>query len=327
MRRHWRSSLLLIALTIVLAGIDAAMAEPPAINCGTPNIQATFKAALSAYQVSTSCSSASVGFINWSSHGAYDPHTGMAKEEVNVSLINGFSATATTTLRCPNDPWLSPHLGTGKVPCSNGTFKTSGQVDANEARFWLDWLRHGFAGSSLPNSTGFNYNRSVLIAQRDAALKGEAEAAAALQKQNHQLTQAAKVAPAVVAPAIVVPAVNASFLENTTVPIKVLPPQGMQVTSFMVKLERRDNQGNWIAFNNIPVSAADATSASGYTGWGAPGNGKGPAMIAGRGTYRVSAQVMSPQPTRWSAPVEFSVTTIGKAIQPGPKAFSPGVVR
>jgi hypothetical protein len=222
---------------------------------------------------------------------------------------------------------LGPPFGAGKVACSNGTFKTSGQVQGNEARFWLDWLRDGFSGSSLPNSTGFNYNRPALIAQRDGALKAEADAAAALQKQNQQLTQAAKAGPPVVAPAIVLPAVKASFLENTTVPIKLLPPQGVQVTGFMVKLERRDSQGNWVAFNNIPVSVADATSPTGYTGWGAPASGKGPAMIAGRGAYRVSAQVLSPKPTRWSVPVEFSVTAINKAIQPGPKMFNPGVVR
>ena len=50
-------------------------------------------------------------------------------------------------------------------------------------------------------------------------------------------------------------------------------------------------------------------------------------MIAGRGAYRVSAQVLSPKPTRWSVPVEFTVTAFSKAIQPGPKGFSPGVVR
>lgn len=50
-------------------------------------------------------------------------------------------------------------------------------------------------------------------------------------------------------------------------------------------------------------------------------------MIADRGSYRLSAQASSPAPTRWSAPVELTVTAKGKAIQPSPKAFSPGVVR
>lgn len=325
MRPYWRSSVLLVASVIGLAGIDAVYAEQPAIQCSPPRIQATFKATLSTYHVTTSCSSPSVGFVNWESHGSYDPSTGIAREDVQVGIANAYSATATTTLTCPSDPWLGPPFGAGKVACSNGTFNTSGQV--NEARFWLDWLGNGFSASSLPNSTGFNYDRPALIAQRDAGLSAEAEAAAALQQHNQRILKKVKPGPAVVAPTIVLPALNALFLENTTIPIKLLPPQGMQVVSFMLKLERRDNQGNWVVFNNIPVGVAEATSLTGYTGWGAPANGKGPGMIAGRGSYRVSAQVLVPQPTRWSVPVEFSVTTPSKAIQRGPQMFSPNGLR
>jgi hypothetical protein len=263
--------------------------------------------------------------MNWESHGSYDPYTGIAREDVQVGISNAYSATATTTLTCPGDPWLGPSFGTGKVACANGAFNTSGQV--NEARFWLDWLGNGFSGASLPNSTGFNYDRPALIAQRDAGLATEMEAAAALQQHNQRIMKKVKPGPAAVAPTIVLPAFNALFLENTTIPIKLLPPQGMQATSFMVKLERRNSQGNWVVFNHIPVGIADATSPTGYTGWGAPGNGKSPAMIASRGTYRVSAQVLSPKPTGWSIPVEFSVTAARKAIQPGPKIFVPDGLR
>lgn len=327
MRPHWRIGIFVAGPAMALLSIGTVYAEQPTIQCGPPRVEATFKSALSNYHVTTTCSSVPAGFVNWDSRGSYDPHTGMAREEVHVSLPQGFSATATTTLTCPSDPWLGPPVGAGKIACANGSFSTSGQVQENRARFWLDWLGNGFAGSALPNSTGFNYNRPALLAQRDATLKTEADAAAALQKQNQQLLGSAKPGPAVVAPAIVLPAGNASFLENTTVPIRLLSPPGMQVTGFLVKLERRDGQGNWALVNNIPINAAEATSPTGYTGWGAPGNGKGPAMIAGRGRYRLSAQVLSPTPTRWSAPVEFTVTAMSKAIQPGPKAFTPGVVR
>ena len=68
MRPRWQRSELLVASAIILAGVDSVHAEQPAIQCGTPRIQATFKATLSAYQVTTSCSSASVGFVNWNSH-------------------------------------------------------------------------------------------------------------------------------------------------------------------------------------------------------------------------------------------------------------------
>ena len=320
--RNPHLKMLVLALAMVSAGVDAVYAEQPAIQCSPPHIQATYKATLSTYHVTTTCSSPSVGFTNWNSNGSYDPHTGIAREDVQVGSVNAYSATATTTLICPSDPWLGPPFGTGKVACSNGTFNASGQV--NEARFWLDWLRNGFSGSALPNSTGFNYDRPSLIAQHDAGLTAEMEAAAALQQHNRHILKKVNPGPARVAPTVVAPLADALFLENTTVPIKLLAPQGVQVTSFMVKLERRDSQGNWVVFTHLPISIAEATSPTGYTGWGAPGNGKGPGMLAGRGTYRVSAQVASPRQTRWSPPVQFVVVTPNKAIQKGPKLFDQG---
>ena len=322
MHPHRPITVLLVSLIIAVTGIDTVSAEQPAIQCGGPTIHATFKAAFSIYHVTTNCNSPAAGFVNWDSRGSYDSHTGMAREDVQVSVVNGFAATATTTLICPSDPWLAPPFGAGKVACSHGTFNVSGQV--SEAAFWLDWLRDGFSGSALPNSTGFHYNRPILIGQRDADLQAEADAAAALEHQNRRLRQAIKPGVPAVAPTIVLPAVNALFLENTTVPIKLLPPPGMQVMSFMVKLERRDGQGNWVVVTHFPISIAEATSPTDYTGWGAPGNGKGPTMMAGRGTYRISAQVGSPRQTRWSAPVQFVVTTPTKAIQKGPKLFDQG---
>jgi hypothetical protein len=196
-----------------------------------------------------------------------------------------------------------------------------------EANHWLDWLKNGFLygdtgnlGFSLSNSTGFQYNRAALIAQRDADLK--AQAAAALQKQNQRLKQAVKPAPAVVAPVIVAPPANALYMQNNAVPIRILAPPGMTAVSFMVKLERRDSQGNWSVVTNLPVSAAEATSPAGFTGWGAPGNGRDPSrMVSLPGGYRISAQVFSPRQTGWSQPVEFIVTAPNKAIQRAPKAF------
>ena len=96
------------------------------------------------------------------------------------------------------------------------------------------------------------------------------------------------------------------------------------VTSFNVNIEYRNAQSAWITqVMNLPVSIADASAPAGYLGWGAPGNGKGAAMIAGPGTYRISPQVANPQRTLWSQPIEFSVTTPNKAIQKAPKAFGP----
>ena len=43
MRPHWRSIVLLIASAIGIVRVDSAYAEQPAIQCGTPHIQATYK--------------------------------------------------------------------------------------------------------------------------------------------------------------------------------------------------------------------------------------------------------------------------------------------
>ncbi|MDH4195706.1 MAG: hypothetical protein OEV70_16350 [Nitrospirota bacterium] len=44
-------------------------------------------------------------------------------------------------------------------------------------------------------------------------------------------------------------------------------------------------------------------------------------MIAGPGTYRISAQVTAPRQTVWSQTVEFVVTAPSKAIKKAPKMF------
>ena len=207
----------------------------------------------------------------------------------------------------------------------------SGQV--TETSYWLNWLKNGFLygdtgklGFSLPNSTGFQYDRAALITQRDAELKAEQEAIAvaaesALQRQNKRLNQG-KQPVARFAPSILLPTANALFMQNNVVPIKLLPPEGMQVTGFLVKLERHDTNGNWGLVTHIPIGFADATSPTGYTGWGAPGNGRDPSrMVSLPGSYRISAQVSSPRQTLWSTPIPFAVISPNKAIQKAPKMF------
>jgi hypothetical protein len=218
------------------------------------------------------------------------------------------------------------------VVCTNPTFNTSGGGEWTSD--WLQYLQEGFYSrivqekeSSLPNSTGFAYDRAALIAQRNREVAAEQKALAdaaeaALRKQNQQLKQAVKPAPTVVAPVIIAPPANALYMQNNTVPIKILAPPGMTAVSFMVKLERTDSQGNWGLVTTLPVSAVDATSLAGYTGWGTSGNGRDPSRMASLpGGYRISAQVFSPRQTGWSQPIEFIVTAPNKAIQRAPKAF------
>lgn len=236
------------------------------------------------------------------------------------------NATVTTTLSCPSDPWVKTSLQPGMVVCTNPIFNTSGGGVSTSS--WLLYLQEGFYStvprakeSSLPNSTGFQYNRAELIAQREAAV--QTEAAAALHQQNKRVQQGARQGPAVVVPTIQLPTPGALFFSNTSVPIKLASPQGVAVTGYLVKLESRNAQGQWTLMTNLPVSAAEASLPSGYLGWGAPGNGRGANLTAGPGTYRVSAQVSAPTPTTRSLQVEFVVTAPKKAIQKAPKMFGP----
>jgi len=322
-----------VCLTLMaLASVEAVYAQERQ-ECFLESIQATFKAGTSTYRVEAGCQLKNPGAkpvpMHWSSLGTYDPSTGLAKEDVSIVTL-GYTGMATTTLSCPSDPWLGPPSGPGLVECSDPKFQTSMPVNGNYDFIpsWFRYLIFGFLYDtysglkkefSLPNSTGFSYDRAALIAQRDAVAK--AEAAAALQEQNKRLQQGAPRVQPLFGPTIQLGTPGPPYLNYTSVPMRIAPPQGIEATGYLVRVESRNAQGIWTLVTHLPVSAAEASSPSGYLGWGASGPGRGANMIAGPGTYRVSAQVSAPRPTAWSQPVEFVVTAPSKAIQKAPKMF------
>lgn len=345
MHSHWQISVLLLALAMTLAGVDAVYADEQH-QCFFESIQATFTAETSTYRVEAGCMyyhplegpvPAQRLPTHWSSLGTYDSRTGLAREV--VSFKGNGSGTVTTTLSCPGDPWLNPSSLPGMIRCAKPTFETSEFFHFG----WPQFLREGFFSLSdrkvgpLPNSTGFPYNRASLIAQRDAALKAEAAAAAsALARTNKRIRQGAMKGPPVVAPTILLPTPGQRFLNQTAVPINLAPPQGL-VTEvgldgkpvdtgrlYMMRLQRKDAAGNWVPHATFPVGAPQAESATGYTGFGA---GAPPTFLSSPGAWRLSAQISSPTQTRWSEWVEFvvmpPVTTPNKAIQRAPKMFGP----
>ena len=333
-----------LASAMALTGLDAVYADEQH-QCFFESIQATFTADKSTYRVEAGCVyyhplegpvQAQRLPTHWSSLGTYDSRTGVARE---VVTLTGSRGRVTTTLSCPSDPWLNPSLLPGMVRCKNPTFETSG---FDPPIGWFQHLREGFYSLSdmkvgpLPNSTGFPYNRASVIAQRDAALKAEAAAAAAaLARTNKRIKQGAMKGPALVFPTILLPTLGQGFLNQTAVPIKLSPPQGMVETQvgldgkplntgrlYMVRLQRKDAAGNWVPHATFPVGAPQAESATGYTGFGA---GAPPTFLSAPGAWRLSAQMSSPTQTGWSDWVEFvvmpPVTTPNKAIQRAPKMF------
>ena len=336
---------LFIASVMPAGSVDAVYADEQH-QCWLESIQATFTADKSTYRVEAGCVyyhplegpiPAQRLRSHWSSLGTYDSRTGVAREDVTIKEAGDVSGgTATTTLSCPGDPWLNPATLPGMVRCKNPTFETRG-VDPRIR--WFQHLREGFYSigkmkvGPLPNSTGFPYNRAALIAQRDADLKAQAAAEeAAVARTNRRIRQGVTKGPAVVFPTILLPTPGQRFLNQTAVPIKLAPPQGL-VTEvgldgkpvdtgrlYMVRVERKDAAGNWVPHTSLPVGAIQAESSTGYIGFGA---GAPPSGITTPGSWRVSAQISSPITTAWSAWVEFTVMAppLKTQAQNGPKMF------
>ncbi len=125
-----------------------------------------------------------------------------------------------------------------------------------------------------------------------------------------------------IAPAILSPAKGQGFFAQSALPIRLAPPQGLNATSYLVAVQRRDAQGNWLLQTNLPIAAAVAQSAQGYSGFGAGGTGtsKSLALLTAPGAWRLNAQVAAPNQSGWSDWVEFTVMsppTSTNALKPG----------
>jgi hypothetical protein len=288
----------------VALGADPVLPTPCEL---TQAVDGKFSAGMATYFLAGKCQIGSSS-TTWSASVVYEH--GRFREDTLVGSGGQQWGTIQSISRmpCADDPWLS------QVKCEVET-KKSTNVPGGSMSLWLEAHFYPRIRQYKPFSATFNYDRGPLLAKRDADLKAEVRR---LGRSNQPVPLIT-----VIAPTILAPAANALFLSNTSVPIKIAPPQGLTVTLFTVKIESRNAQGLWTLVTNLPVGPAEASSPSGYMGWGAPGNGRGAAMIAGPGTYRVSAQVSAPRQTGWSTPIEFVVTAPKKAIQKGPKMFGP----
>ena len=322
--------ILLPLLTWTEEGFPAASPlEVVGKQCQLIRITGQFSSTGAKYQTAGQCLKYPTQLL-WTGQGAYDPKGGRAQEVVDLKGIPPYQDRLTIHVICSGDPWIDyKRGGLATLDCSNLTVQAQGEPTVVEPV--LDILMGEVRRTSKPLSALYRdyvpYHLDQLRAHHDAELQAEAARAeaeaAALARTNMRLQQGATLQPAIVAPTIQMPAGGSLFLSNTSVPIKLAPPQGLAASAYLVRLETRNAQGLWTLVTDLQVNAAEASSPAGYLGWGASGNGKGPAMIAGPGTYRISAQVSAPLQTGWSQPVEFVVTAPSKAIQKAPKMFRP----
>lgn len=319
------------------AGVVVRIYPLTTVGCHLDSIQAKFTAAKSTYRMSGRCDQrleyenrVEVIPIPWTSEGAYAP--GLAKVEETI-MLNGnppYRGKIQTRLACVEDPWLV----TGKAACTQPAFSAGGEAET--LAYLTAFLRGGFETSLKPNTTGFPYDRAALVAQRPKDLLAEQQAIAetarlaqeAARKEAQKLQQRVQPGSTLLenlAPLLVSPTAGSRYLSMTTVPIKLAPPPGrMTVTLYTVKIERKNPGGSWAPVTTLPIGLAQASSPSGYLGWGAGGpDGRSLSLMASPGTYRMTAQVSAPQQTGWSQGVEFVVMAPNNTIQRIPKSFGP----
>lgn len=195
---------------------------------------------------------------------------------------NNYTAFA-LRLSCPADPWLNDRV------CSAQTTAT------NHLEELFPAVKTG----------PFPLTRGALIYAVQVRLRGEYERTtmARLRQQSVNISKFSF-------PSILAPTAGQRFFAQGVVPIKLAPPQGLNVTSYTVAFQKKDANGNWVNFTSFPIPVAQAQSPGGFAGFGAGGTGatKYPQLLTSPGAWRLAAQVAAPTPSAWSNPVEFIVT-------------------
>lgn len=326
-------------------------------DTATQNLVGTFSSGKAQYLSTGTCTtSGSLGAprtFPYTVKGAYANNIAEELIEITAAPISQPShpyGTWRTTYSCPSDPWLTmdgPPFGPEsiRVKCQIVSRMDNSPSESYPRKYQdgkpLPTLTDLFnAWRALKPMTSWALmppQRQALAVKRDADLKAEAALAKAqVDKRLRSATQALTPYRMSLSPTIHAPTAGQRFFSQSPVPIKLAPPQpwadtevrldgtpvktAKSVTGYMVRLERKDSNGNWVPHSTLPVGAAQAESATGYTGFGA---GAPPAFLSVPGPWRLSAQVTAPQQSGWSDWVEFAVMApaTNKLLQPTTKSF------
>ena len=296
----------------------------PAFSCGYSQISGSFQAKVAKYSIGGGClQSPSEILVPWTAQGAHHEGIGFTEETIFLSGVSPYRGQIHFTMICAGlrseeDPWLT------KVIC--GSFKIEVQGEIATQKLLLDAIYQRVQSRGGPLTASFSYDRNPLLAKRQTDLQAEVAKAEKERRLAEKKLQAVTQPPgqyrAALSPIVRSPAAGQRFLNKTAVPIKLGPPEGVTAGGYMVRIERKDPGGNWVAHTTLPVGAAQAASAAGYTGFGA---GAPPGGITTPGAWRLSAQVSSPKPSGWSDWVEFGVmeppTSNNKLLKPPTRSF------
>lgn len=292
-------------------------------SCGYNQLSAQYTAARAKYSFAGTCiESLSQISVSWSAQGVYSEGNGQTEEKVVFNGPSPWRGDFRIKMICAgptsSDPWLKDTRCTQIQTAAQGELAAHAPLLAQIKRLTNDRQR--------PLTASFPYNRNSLLAQRQTDLQAAVARAEQEKRRMEQQLQGATQPPVTyreaLSPVVRSPVAGQRFLNQTVVPIKLGSPQGLASGGYMVRIERKDPKGNWVAHTTLPIGAAQAESATGYTGFGA---GVPPGGITTPGTWRLSAQVSSPKPSGWSDWVEFVVmappTSTNKLLQPPMRSF------
>ena len=338
------------ALSMGFSGVGSAPC-----NSGGQNINGTFSSKGAKYFTTGTCTTnGSLGTqitFPFKAEGRFADNIAVETIEVTPAPIDRPShpfGKWTTTYSCPTDPWLTPDpfpktVTEPVVKCQimskNDFSPTWGPLKDGKPNKPLDNLFD--AWRKWKPITSYHLTppqRTDLAAKRGEDLKAESEALAQAKAEKRLKKRLQQQSPYRTSlwPIIHSPVAGQRFLNQTTVPIRLGPPPqwadsnigidgnpiktAESVTGYLVKLEQKTPAGNWEARTTLPVGAAQAESAAGFTDFGA---GAPPGGITTPGAWRMSAQVSSPRQSGWSEWIEFVVMApaTNKALQPPIKSF------
>jgi hypothetical protein len=287
--------------------------------------KATFTPARYTYEFAGTCDLAHTRLalpltVPWTAVGTFDPASGATTEVFTIpppaiSQPSRPYGEFRASLRCVNDPWLGLQENPQCVlfsalsnppPTAFGPSYKWNSYSGEYFRDVLNAILDSIKGSQVPFTvylTDDANTRKSVNAQYQSYL--------AAQKREQQLLEGAAQSQgtsysASLSPSVLGPVAGQRFYNQSPVAIKLAMPKGWNVSSYLVKLQRKDAAGKWLDHANIPVGAAEAQSAAGYTGFGA---GAPPAFLSLPGAWRLAAQASYPKQSGWSDWREFFVVT------------------
>ncbi len=229
--------------------------------------------------------------VPWTGVGTYDPTTGKTTEDINVpapaiSQPSRPYGRFLASMHCSADPWQDAHVKCDQVAASSNPPASAypPNVFGNYSRTLISQISGHIQSYRRPYTGAMDDNQRKFLNTQYATY-------VAAERKSQQLQQGAKQSSgaysALLHPSILAPTVGQIFSAQASIPIRLSPPKGWNVTSYLITIQRKDAKGNWIAHATIPVGSVEAQSTAGYRGFG---GGAPPAFLAVPGVYRLNAQ-------------------------------------